>query len=251
MLSRDDSKVNMGLLASRIVVSIIIVLAFFFALRATWTRNVNPLAWLKKAAEAIVPLEEPFETPKTETSAGKLAATENSRVMTRDPNTQRTPIYLRTKALVDQRTDFLIRQKIDPWLMIHTGKMRPITLHDGRTCHYSGVRYEGSPVLVFWEGLIDPFLEDEIRHVLDSVGNECVENKIDAEVPLDEAAMLLRSMVWQVYNRMAYVDQRLRTKPTDTEKAPRRDVQYEVESVLRYVEEQEIAAKALFSGEAQ
>ena len=166
-----------------------------------------------------------------------------------DPNTHKTQIYPRTKALVDQRREHLINEKVDPWLMIHTGKMRPIKLHDGRTCQYTGdgISYAGPPALVFWEALIDPFLEDEIRHVLDSVGNECIENKIDAEIPLDEAAMLLRGMVESVYDRMVYVDQRLCTKPTQKEKAPRRDIQSEVDKLVRYVDEQEMAAKALFS----
>jgi hypothetical protein len=128
-----------------------------------------------------------------------------TRYVSRDPNSHRTPIYARTKARVDQRIEYLISQKIDPWLMMPTGKMKPITLHDGRTCHYSGVTYEGAPVLVFWEALIDPFLEDEIRNVLDSIGSECVANNIDAGVPLDEAAMLLRGMVRRVYDRMVYV----------------------------------------------
>ncbi len=130
--------------------------------------------------------------------------------------------------------------------MMPSGKMKSITLHDGRTCHYRGVKYEGSPVLVFWDALIDPFLEDEVRNILDSVGNECVDNNIDAEVPLDEAAMLLRGMVQQVYDRMVYVDQRLRTKPTQKEKATRKDVKHEVEKMIKYVDEYAEAAKALF-----
>jgi hypothetical protein len=182
---------------------------------------------------------------------GQLVDKDPARSISRDPDTQRTPIYPRTKALVDQRTKHLISEKIDPWLMIHTDKMKPISLHDGRNCQYKGVRYEGSPALVFWDALIAPFLEDEIRDILDSVGKECVENKIDAEVPLDEAAMLLRGMAERVYDRMAHVDQRLRTKPTEKENAPRKDIQPKVDKMVRYVDEQEIAAKALFSRKAK
>lgn len=178
---------------------------------------------------------------------GRLADNNPTRYVSRDPNTQQTPIYVRTKARVDQRIEYLFTQKINPWLMMPSGKMKPIALHDGRTCHYSGVKYEGSPVLVFWESLIDPFLEDEIRNILDSVGNECIDNNIDAEVPLDEAAMLLRGMVHSVYDRMVYVDQRLRTKPTQKEKAPRKDVKHKIEKMIIYVDEHAGAAKALFS----
>lgn len=178
---------------------------------------------------------------------GRIADANPPRLMSRDPNSHQTPIHARTKARVDQRTEHLIRQKIDPWLMMPTGKMQSITLHDGRTCQYRGVKYDGTPVLVFWDALIDPFLRDEIRGILDSVGNECVSNNVDVDVPLDEAAMLLRGMVHRVYHRMAYVDQRLRTEPTHKEKASRKDVTHKVEKMVKYIEEHVGAAKALFS----
>ena len=178
---------------------------------------------------------------------GRLADSNLTRYVSRDPNTHRTPIHARTKARIDQRIEYLISQKIDPWLMMHTGKMKPITLHDGRTCRYSGVKYTGTPVLVFWEALIDPFLEDEVRNILDAVGKECINNNVDSEVPLDEAAMLLRGMVQHIYDRIAYVDQRLRTKPTQKEKAPRKDVKHKVEKMIKYLDEHTGAAKALFS----
>lgn len=182
---------------------------------------------------------------------GRLADNKQVRHIVRDQKTNRTPIYARTKARVDERTKCLIDQKIDPWLMMPSGKMKPITLHDGRTLHYSGVEYEGSPVLVFWEALIDRFLEDEIRNLLDEIGKECVDNNIDAEVPLDEAAMLLKNMVQRIYNRMAYVDQRLRKDPRKKESPPRRDVNHEIEKMNKCVEEQTGAAKALFSKSAK
>lgn len=178
---------------------------------------------------------------------GRVVNNNPARQVSRDPDTHRTPLYVRTKALIDQRTQYLITEKVDPWLMIHTGKMKPIVLHSGQTCRYSGIKYEGSPKLVFWESLIEPFLEEEIRDILDSVGKECVDNNIDAGVPLDEAAMLLQEMANQVYNRMAYVDQRLRTAPTQQEKAPRKDVRYGIDKINKYVNEHAEAAKALYS----
>jgi hypothetical protein len=178
---------------------------------------------------------------------GRIADKNPVRHISRDPNTQRTPIYARTKALVDGRTEYLIGDKIDPWLMMPSGNMRPVTLHDGRTCRYTGVEYEGSPALVFWEALIEPFVKDEVRNVLDTVGKECVANNVDPALPLEEAKMLLGGMVHRVYGRMAYVDQRLRSKPYQEEKAPRRDVKEEIERMLNYVDEHAAAAKALYS----
>ncbi|TKJ36303.1 MAG: hypothetical protein CEE38_12885 [Planctomycetes bacterium B3_Pla] len=78
---------------------------------------------------------------------------------------------------------------------------------------------------------------------------ECRDNDIDASIPLEEAAMLLRNMVWRVYDRMAYVDQRLRTK-RGKEKPPRRDVKLESDRMVEFLNGQLEAAKALYSRNA-
>ena len=171
----------------------------------------------------------------------------SARHVSRDPDTQQTPLHARTKARVDQRVDYLISKKIDPWLMLPSGKMKTITLHDGRTVNYSGFKYEGSPVTVFWGDLIEPFLKDEIRGILDEVGKECISNNIDVGVPLDETAMLLRGMVQQIYDRMSYVDQRLSSQPQQKGKAIRRDITSKVENMDQYVGEHTNATKALYA----
>ena len=111
-----------------------------------------------------------------------------------------------------------------------------ITLHNGRTCNYSGVAYAGSVVIVFWESLIEPFLEEDIQGVLDEVGTECRANGIDASVPLDEAAMLLMGMINRIYTRMAEVDQKLRSKSGE-EGPPKRDVRDKIERMKKFIDE--------------
>lgn len=168
-----------------------------------------------------------------------------TRYLSPDPNTHRTGLYPKTKAKIDKKAEYLIREKIDPWLTMGSTKTT-ITLHDGRTYGYYGVEYGGSVVKLFWERLIDPFLEDAIQEVLDDVGKECRTNNVDAAAPLDEAGSLLRAMVDRVYTRMVSVDQRLRTRANKKE-APRRNVQWEIERMERVVDEQLEAAKALYS----
>ena len=164
-----------------------------------------------------------------------------------DPNTHRTPLYSRTRSRVDERTEYLIREKIDPWLLISTGLIT-ITLHDGSPFDLKGFAYSGSPARVFWD-LIEPFLKRDIREIFDEVGAECRDHDIDASIPLEEAAMLLRGMVWRVYNRMADIDQRLRTK-SSKEKPPRRDVQPKADHMVEFLDGQLEAAKALYSRDA-
>ncbi|MBC8218610.1 MAG: hypothetical protein H8E73_09105 [Planctomycetes bacterium] len=149
---------------------------------------------------------------------------------------------------MDKRTEYLIKEKIDRWLFISTGKMK-ITRHDGSTFAPGDVVYSGSVVDVFWKGLIEPFLEEDIQEVFDEVGAECRDNDIDASIPLEEAANLLRGRVWRVYNRMAYVDQRLRTRRSK-EKPPLRDVQQKADHMVKFIDGQLEAAKALYSRDA-
>ena len=122
-----------------------------------------------------------------------------------------------------------------------------ITRHDGSTFAPGDLVYGGSVVRVFWEALIEPFLEEDIQEVLDEVGTECRNNDIDAKLPLKEAGMLLDGMVWRIYNRMAYVDQKLRTKRGGGKLPPPRDVKYKIEPLTVFVNEQLEAAIALYS----
>lgn len=192
------------------------------------------------------PSQSPQKTSSPTVSINDLERNSQPRRLSFDPNTGRTPIYDRTRVRVEKRSESLIKEKIDPWLLMR-GSKTTITLHNGRTYGFYGLEYSGSVVIVFWEGLIEPFLEDAIQEIFDEVGAECVENRIDACVPLEEAAMFLRGMVCRIYQRMVYVDQKLRTKRGVGKLPPPRDVQHKIDRVTLFVNEQLKAATALYS----
>jgi len=142
-----------------------------------------------------------------------------------DPNTGKTALYARTKKRVDELRDFLIKEKITPWLLMKSGDR--VTNHDGRILQYSDVEFTGTPRQIFWEGFIEPFLEDGIQDVLDEVGAECKNMGLDPENPLKEATWLLRSVIESVYKNMAKVDQTLRGKGYP-DSVRRKNVDYEI-----------------------
>jgi hypothetical protein len=195
------------------------------------------IANIEKILDAVFPNRTPNNQTKTPI-----------RQVSFDPNTQRTTLYSRTRSRVDKRIEYLIKEKIDLWLLMQSTKTT-ITLHNGRSYGFYPFEYSGSVVNVFWGSLIEPFLEEGIQEIFDKVGTECIDNDIDASIPLEEAAMLLREMVWRVYDRMAYVDQRLKTKRSK-EKPTRRDVQPEIDHMLKFLNGQLEAAKALYSRDA-
>ena len=183
---------------------------------------------------------------------GETVPRDMRREVPRDPNTGRTDLYAATKARVDRISESLIKEKVTRWLLIvGTGSKETITFHDGREVSYSDVTFEGTPRLVFWEGFIEPFLEDAIKQVFDDVGRECRDNRIDPSTPLAEAANCLDNMIRRIYEKMAEVDWRLSGNSSRSpipggllEKA-----QQKTERMQINVREQLKAAVALYSGE--
>jgi len=154
-------------------------------------------------------------------------------------------LYVRTKKKVDELEDFLIKEKLIPWRFFRTGKFK-VTNYDGKVIAYSGVEFEGSPQNVFWEGFIEPFIEDGIQKILDEIGKECQQNNLDPEPHIKEAASLLYGLIIKVYNYMAETDQRLRGKGYP-EKVKRMDVDDKIRKMNEVLEEHVEAVLALYS----
>jgi hypothetical protein len=176
------------------------------------------------------------------------ASGETMRDLQVDPNTGRTDLYVRTKAKVDERMDFLLREKVLRWLFIgQPGSKDTLTLHDGRPYSYHGLEFSQSVREFFWsEQFIEPFLEDAIREVFDEVGKECQSNRRNPGAALKEAGWLLDGTVRRVYDEMADVDQRLRGKGFP-KMVQREDVQFRIERMQRRVQEHLKAATTLYS----
>ena len=171
----------------------------------------------------------------------------NFKVLPVDPNSGRTPLNVRTRERVEKLKEFIIKEKIEPWLFMEIIDFR-VTKADGSLIAYSGIKYSGSPILVFWsKDYIDPFLKEGIQKVLDETGQECRENNLKAEEPLKEAGALLTGLIWNVYNRMAEVDAKLRKNSTSKESVNKKDIKDRVESMDKYLREQLLAALELYS----
>lgn len=136
----------------------------------------------------------------------------------KDPNPtialtgERTPFYPRRETAIQDAYAQIDREKLTPWAFFNAGL--PLTVHDcrGRTLHYLGIEYQGSPRHVFWNGFIDPCLTDVIIEQIDRTLENCRDHPHLAAAGLDETADLLRLFVKKVYFRMAEIDQRIRGK---------------------------------------
>jgi len=154
-------------------------------------------------------------------------------------------LYVRTKKRVDELENFLIKEKLTPWRFFRTRKFKVIN-YDGKVIAYSGIEFTGTPRIVFWEGFIEPFMEDGIQKTLDEVAKECQQNNLDPEPHIKKAASLLCGLISKVYNYMAETDQLLRGKGFP-KKVKRVDVEDKIRKMNEVLEEHIEAALALYS----
>lgn len=129
----------------------------------------------------------------------------------------------------------LERKQLTPWAFFNSGDKMTVQDFYGRQIGYSGVKFEGSPRLVFWSRYIEPFLEDLAFRSIDLALRLSAEKKIDVRAPLLETQGLLNSYVRKAYERMADIDRRLRGGGFP-QSVPPRDTTNEQETMRQFIE---------------
>jgi len=103
----------------------------------------------------------------------------------------------------------LERNQITPWAFLNSGPPMKVTDFHGSQISYQGIRFEGSPRVVFWSRYIEPFLEDVAFRSVDYATKLSNEKKVDPRKPLSEVQGLFLSYTRKAYARMAEIDRRL------------------------------------------
>lgn len=116
----------------------------------------------------------------------------------------------------------LEHKQLTPWAFFNTGPPMEVRDFRGRQISYQGIRFEGSPELVFWRGYIEPFLEDIAFRAVDYALKLCADRQVHAKQSLLETERLLDFYIPRVYARMADIDRRLRGRGFPN-KVPLRD----------------------------
>lgn len=121
----------------------------------------------------------------------------------------------------------LEQEKITPWMFLLSDKMPPIKDFHGRIIHYRGVKFEGSPTQVFWNGFIDPFLEALIGWAFKFSLDHAKERDLDPESCIEVAQQSLQSGISRIFVRMRDIDRRLRGSGSPDKVPPRNIVSAE------------------------
>lgn len=106
----------------------------------------------------------------------------------------------------------LIQDQVTPWVFMTTFAGLNVKKADGKEIRYKGIEFEGSPEHVFWNGYIEPFLEQLAFGLIEAGMERSASKKCDLTPVLNEIQELLRLGVSNVYSEMADVDRRLRGK---------------------------------------
>ncbi len=157
---------------------------------------------------------------------------------------ERTDLYPKTQKLISDLHESLETKKIIPWAFLLTSTGLKITRLDGRQISYSGIKFSGSPEQVFWTRFIEPFLEDGIINILDTIAEDCLQGSLDPTPHLEEAVGLYKIMTIKVYRRMVQIDRNLRGEGFP-EKATPKDANSKIASMERFIDGQLKVKKAL------
>ena len=108
----------------------------------------------------------------------------------------------------------LEREKVTPWAFFLTDKGVKLTDFFGKQVSYTGggLQFDGSPREYFWNGFIQPFLNDIVSRNFSETEGFCREKGLNSTLPLEETALFLKAGINRVYQRMSDIDQRLRGK---------------------------------------
>jgi len=130
----------------------------------------------------------------------------------------------------------LVKEQVAPWVFFRTGKFR-IKKFDGGCISYSGIEFEGSPRLVFWQGCIEPFVEDVIKRMIEETIRLAKDKNVQLSAVLGSTKANLSGGIRTLYSKMQEVDRRLRGKGYP-KSVPKRDVSFEVKKMNDFLDRQ-------------
>lgn len=145
-----------------------------------------------------------------------------------------TPLYRRTFKAV-QEIDLKLTKLIHKWRFLNAGPPMKVEQYDGSEICYQGIAFSGTPVRVFWNGFIEPYLENYSITVLEQTSALAIECQFPVEETVEEAKLLLLVMVRRIYSEMAETDRLLRGDGFNF--PDKRDVSGDIDSMSRLISE--------------
>ena len=119
-----------------------------------------------------------------------------------------TELYPMTKRTVELLNKEMM-DRIVQWRMFSAKWELQIKDYYGKEISYKGIKYHGSPELVFWS-YFPPFFDHEIPKILNQVSITCKEKMLPQESYVIEAGELLKIMTTNLWHEIAKTHQLLK-----------------------------------------
>ena len=103
----------------------------------------------------------------------------------------------------------LDQDKVTPWAFL-LSNMPPVIDFVGRTIKFCGVTFDGTPQHIFWNGFIEPFLEEHIAEGFQLALDHAHKRGLDVASCLVVARNELYNGITSIYRRMQDIDRMLR-----------------------------------------
>jgi hypothetical protein len=118
------------------------------------------------------------------------------------------------KPLIDKtiqdKARLIIDNQIIPWAFFYTSRGVSVRRYDGKLISYAGIKFFGTPVEVFWNGYIEPYIEKLVVESIEAVSKQIKENNLDSKKEFDYLSVRLGISVERIYREMQRVDQTLK-----------------------------------------
>ena len=131
---------------------------------------------------------------------------------------------------VENKFNKLNRDKLSPWVFLNTGNKVSIEDFYGHTIQYQGVSFEGSPREVFWNGFVEPFLEDIFVWAFEFALDYAKKRNSDRREVILYTRECLMNGLCLIYNKMQKTDRNLRGKGSP-DQVPLRDISREIKKM--------------------
>lgn len=150
------------------------------------------------------------------------------------PGMSPSPLFKRTYKVV-QDLDEKLTKLIHKWRFFNAGPPMKVARYDGTEICYQGIAFRGSPVQVYWNGFIEPYIENYSINVLEQTSALAIECQFSIEDSIEEAKNLLLVMIRRIYHEMSETDRILRGDGFNFPE--KKDVMCHIESMSQIITE--------------
>lgn len=130
----------------------------------------------------------------------------------------------------------LIIKQVDPWIFYNSKGVR-VEKFDGKYISHSGCKFGQTSRLVFWNGYIEPYIEDVVKKKIEETIELAKGKNVPISAVLGSTKANLSGGIDTVYRNMQKVDRQLRGNG-DPKSVPKRDISHKIKEMDDFLDRQ-------------